>query len=81
MKKIHDKQTFRADLTYARKVMRQIETSIKNNDWSDVVEAANELSGTFASMTALAEDNSKGIENFACHIQDEVSEKIFEREL
>jgi hypothetical protein len=81
MKNIHNKKTFRADLTYARKVIRQIETALNDNHWLDVSDAANELSGTFASMTALAEDNSKGIENFACHIQYEVSEKIFEREL
>ena len=56
----HSKKTFRTDLKYARQVMRQIEQSIASGSWEDVEDAANELSGMFASMTQLAEDNKEG---------------------
>jgi len=60
MSTTHNKKTFRTDLKYAREVMRQIEQAISSGCWEDVEDAANELSGTFASMTQLAEDNKEG---------------------
>ena len=60
MSTTHKKWVFRSDLKYARKVIAQIEQAIASGCWEDVEDAANELSGTFASMTQLAEDNKEG---------------------
>ena len=59
MSTLHTKKTLRTDLKYARQVMRQIEQSISSGCWADVEDASNELSGMFATMTQLAEDNKR----------------------
>ena len=59
MSTLHTKKTLRTDLKYARQVMRQIEQSISSGYWADVEDASNELSGMFATMTQLAEDNKR----------------------
>jgi hypothetical protein len=74
MKTIHTKKQFREDLQYARKVIAQIENSIRNNDWNDVEQAAMELSGLFGTIEGDAKDNAEGIENFYCKNSVQIEE-------
>ena len=74
MKSIHTKATFTRDIRYTREVLRQIERSIASGNWADVRDAANELAGTMATLSAFAEDNHEGIEDFGCKWAGEISE-------
>jgi hypothetical protein len=74
MSTVHNKKVFRTDLKYARQVMQEIEKAILSNGWEDVEGAANELSGMFASMTQLAEDNKEGIDCFNHKYDYEIEE-------
>ena len=73
-KTIHSKSKFRKELQYARKVMRQIEEAITSGDWDDITDATTELSGVFGNIAELALDNSKGIEDYGCKTETEISE-------
>ena len=71
---IHTKKGFRDDIVYARNVIRQIEESMRKNDWADVENAAMELSGLFASIESRSKDNAEGIEDFYCKSSCEIAE-------
>ena len=73
-KLIHSKSKIQSDLKYGREVIRQIEQAMKSGDWSDIAEAAQDLAGTFATISAYAEDNHQGIEDFGCKWSGEIAE-------
>jgi hypothetical protein len=71
-KTIHTKTEIRTDLTYARDIIRQIESAIRKDDWKEVEEASRELSGLFALIESRGRDNYEGIEDFDCKWSGEI---------
>lgn len=69
---IHTKTEIRKDLRYAREVIRQIEKSISKNDWLDVEQAAQELSGLFGQIEWQSRDNIEQIRDFGCKWSEQI---------
>lgn len=57
---VNSKSEFYADYKYTRMVMRQLDRHLKNNDWEQVRQCSQELSGIFAGHEWWAEENANG---------------------